>query len=121
MTAELVALDRVTFGFTREPVLREVSMRIGVGGFTGVVGPSGSGKTTLLRILLGTAQPQQGTVRRAPGTAVSYVPQLETVNWNFPVTVNECVLMSRTTGRLLPTSIPDTSSPGVNGGGGAAA
>jgi ABC-type Mn2+/Zn2+ transport system ATPase subunit len=101
MTAELVALEGVTFGFTREPVLREVSMTVGAGAFTGVVGPSGSGKTTLLRILLGTAQPQQGTVRRAPGTAVSYVPQLETVNWNFPVTVTECVLMSRA-GRLAP-------------------
>jgi len=101
MTAELVALEGVTFGFTREPVLHEVSMTVGAGAFTGVVGPSGSGKTTLLRILLGTAQPRQGTVRRAPGTAVSYVPQLETVNWNFPVTVTECVLMSRA-GRLAP-------------------
>jgi ABC-type Mn2+/Zn2+ transport system ATPase subunit len=102
MTAELVALEGVTFGFTREPVLREVSMTVGAGAFTGVVGPSGSGKTTLLRILLGTAQPQQGTVRRAPGTAVSYVPQLETVNWNFPVTVAECVLMARRQARPVP-------------------
>ena len=55
----------------------------------------GSGKTTLLKLLLGTQKPQHGAVRRASGVAVSYVPQLETVNWNFPVTVEDCVLMSR--------------------------
>jgi ABC-type Mn2+/Zn2+ transport system ATPase subunit len=82
-------------------VLADVDLTIGEGTFTGVVGPSGSGKTTLLRVLLGTVKPQHGTVTRAKGTAVSYVPQLETVDWNFPVTVEECVLMSRT-GRRLP-------------------
>jgi ABC-type Mn2+/Zn2+ transport system ATPase subunit len=67
-----------------------------------VVGPSGSGKTSLLRVLLGTARPASGTVRRADGLAVGYVPQLETVDWDFPVTVGECVLMSRPSRRLLP-------------------
>jgi ABC-type Mn2+/Zn2+ transport system ATPase subunit len=45
-------------------------------------------------------------VTRRPGVAVSYVPQLETVNWSFPVTVAECVLMSRATRRLLPWATP---------------
>ena len=71
-----------------------------------IVGPSGSGKTSLLRLLLGTERPQHGDVVRAPGVAVSYVPQLETVNWNFPVTVGECVLMARPTRRLLPWATP---------------
>jgi len=97
----LLRLDGVTCHYGAEPVLADVDLEIGEGTFTGVVGPSGSGKTTLLRVLLGTVKPQHGTVTRAKGTAVSYVPQLETVDWNFPVTVEECVLMSRT-GRLLP-------------------
>ena len=42
-----------------------------------------------------------------PGVAVSYVPQIETVNWSFPVTVAECVLMSRSTRRLLPWATRD--------------
>ena len=100
----LISLDRVTFGYGAEPVLRDVSLAVRPAEFTGIVGPSGSGKTTLLRVLLGTVAPTHGLVRRATRTAMSYVPQLETVNWNFPVTVNECVLMSRTTGRLLPWS-----------------
>ena len=106
MSAALVGLDHVTFGYGGAPVLRDVDHVVHAGDFTGVVGPSGSGKTSLLRLLLGTEKPQHGTVTRAAGTAVSYVPQLETVNWNFPVTVAECVLMSRPTRRLLPWATP---------------
>lgn len=103
MTAPpLVSLRSVTFGYGGAPVLRDVDHVVEANAFTGIVGPSGSGKTSLLRLLLGTEKPQHGTVARAPGVAVSYVPQLETVNWNFPVTVGECVLMARKTRRLLP-------------------
>ena len=98
----LVCVEGVTFGYGGTPVLRDVTCTVRAGDFTGIVGPSGSGKTSLLRLLLGTERPGSGRVVRAPGTAVSYVPQLETVNWSFPVTVGECVLMSRPAGRLLP-------------------
>jgi ABC-type Mn2+/Zn2+ transport system ATPase subunit len=98
----LVDLRGVTFGYGGPPVLQSVDCTLGPSAFTGVVGPSGSGKTSLLKVLLGTARPQSGSVHRRPGVAVSYVPQLETVNWSFPVTVAECVLMSRASRRLLP-------------------
>jgi ABC-type Mn2+/Zn2+ transport system ATPase subunit len=100
--APLVRLDAVSFGYDSTPVLQGVSYTVRPGDFTGIVGPSGSGKTSLLRLLLGTARPQRGAVVRAPDVAVSYVPQLETVDWSFPVTVAECVLMSRPSRRLLP-------------------
>ena len=98
----LVEVRSASFGYDGAAVLSEVSLAVRPGAFTGIVGPSGSGKTSLLRLLLGTAKPQHGSVVRQPGLAVSYVPQLETVDWNFPVTVAECVLMSRPTRRLLP-------------------
>jgi ABC-type Mn2+/Zn2+ transport system ATPase subunit len=98
----LVQLDQVSFAYAADPVLHEVTLAVRPGEFTGIVGPSGSGKTTLLRLLLGTVRPSQGRIDRAAGTAVSYVPQLETVNWNFPVTVAECVLMARPQARLVP-------------------
>ncbi len=98
----LVEVRGASFGYSGAPVLSDVDLAVHPGAFTGVVGPSGSGKTSLLRLLLGTSRPQRGTVSRRPGVAVSYVPQLETVDWNFPVTVRECVLMSRSTRRLLP-------------------
>lgn len=98
----LISVRDVTFGYGGAPVLHHVSYDVQPGEFTGIVGPSGSGKTSLLRVLLGTVRPQRGAVDRAKGVAVSYVPQLETVNWSFPVTVAECVLMSRASRRLMP-------------------
>ena len=98
----LVRVEAATFGYDGTPVLRDVTYEVDAGDFTGIVGPSGSGKTSLLRLLLGRARPQSGAVRRTPGVAVSYVPQLETVDWSFPVTVAECVLMSRPSRRLVP-------------------
>ncbi len=98
----LVQLTGVTAAYDGAPVLTDVTHTVRAGDFTGVVGPSGSGKTTLLRLLLGTVRPGRGRVVRSSAPAVSYVPQLETVDWNFPVTVAECVLMSRPARRLLP-------------------
>jgi ABC-type Mn2+/Zn2+ transport system ATPase subunit len=102
VTQSLIALDGVGFTYGGAPVLREVSYVVEPGQFTGIVGPSGSGKTTLLKLLLGTLAPSRGRVVRGPGLEVSYVPQLETVNWNFPVTVSDCVIMSRRPTRLIP-------------------
>ncbi|WP_214365045.1 metal ABC transporter ATP-binding protein [Pseudonocardia sp. H11422] len=93
--AELIRVEGASFRYDAWPVLDDLTLALRTDDFVGVVGPSGSGKTTLLRVLLGTIRPQTGTVTRAAGTAVGYVPQLETVNWNFPVTVAECVLMAR--------------------------
>jgi ABC-type Mn2+/Zn2+ transport system ATPase subunit len=100
----IVELRGVTCRYGAATVLAEVDVTVGAGQFIGVVGPSGSGKTTLLRAITGTVRPAAGAVRRRPGLRVGYVPQVETVNWNFPVTVSECVLMARTKGRLLPWS-----------------
>lgn len=97
---ELVRLDRVTCAFGAEPVLVNVDLAVAPGQFTGVVGPSGSGKTTLLRAVMGAVVPLAGSVWRRPGSRTAYVPQVETIDWSFPVTVAECVLMGRTGGRL---------------------
>lgn len=103
----LVSLDHVTFGYGGQPVLSDVTHSVRADSFTGVVGPSGSGKTSLLRLLLGTERPSHGTVTRRTGLEVGYVPQLQSVDWDFPVTVAECVLMARTTKRLVPWATPD--------------
>jgi ABC-type Mn2+/Zn2+ transport system ATPase subunit len=98
----LIQLDGTAASYGHHRVLHDVSFHVHEDQFTGIVGPSGAGKTTLLRLILGTLKPVVGTVDRRPDLRVAYVPQLETVNWNFPVTVMECVLMSRTRGRRLP-------------------
>ncbi|MGH2539785.1 MAG: metal ABC transporter ATP-binding protein [Actinomycetota bacterium] len=98
----MIRLDRVTCRYGREPVLINVDLRVAPGDFIGVVGPSGSGKSTLLKTLAGSLDPIAGTVHRSGTLAIGYVPQVETVNWYFPVTVREAVLMARLDGRRLP-------------------
>jgi ABC-type Mn2+/Zn2+ transport system ATPase subunit len=99
---QLAALRSVTCTYDGAPVLEGVDLGLEEGQFTGIVGPSGAGKTTLLRCLLGTVRPAAGTVVRRDGLRVGYVPQVDTVDWSFPITVAECVLMARATGRRLP-------------------
>ena len=102
LSEALVRLQGVTCAYGGTPVLVDADLDLAAGDFVGAVGPSGSGKTTLLRAVMGTVQPVAGEVWRRPGARVGYVPQVETVNWSFPVTVAETVLMARTTGRRLP-------------------
>ena len=102
MTDALIELEKVTCRYGHDPVLVNVDLRVEGGDFLGVVGPSGSGKSTLLKAVAGSVTPIAGHVRRRPGLAVAYVPQVETVNWFFPVTVREAVLMARIDGRRLP-------------------
>ena len=99
---ELLALAGVTCGYGSEAVLVDVDLAIGAGEFIGIVGPSGAGKTTALRVIAGSMRPAHGSVTRRPGLRMAYVPQVETINWSFPVTVQECVLMARVNGRRLP-------------------
>jgi ABC-type Mn2+/Zn2+ transport system ATPase subunit len=103
----LVRLEGVTCAYDGAPVLLDAHLAVEEGDFIGVVGPSGSGKTTMLRAMLAAVRPQRGQVWRRPGLSIGYVPQIETVNWNFPVTVLETVLMARTAGRRLPWPSPE--------------
>ena len=100
--SDLVRLEGVSCRYGSEAVLDRVNLNLSPREFTGVVGPSGSGKTSLLRAILGTLHPAAGRVVRRAGLRVGYVPQVETVNWSFPVTVSQCVLMARCGGRLWP-------------------
>ncbi|HEX9259912.1 MAG TPA: ATP-binding cassette domain-containing protein, partial [Acidimicrobiales bacterium] len=98
MTAH-VRFTAVDARYGHQRVLQHVDLAVAPGEFVGIVGPSGSGKTTLLRLLTGQISPSAGTVERTEGLRLAYVPQVETVNWSFPVTVAECVLMGRVSGR----------------------
>jgi ABC-type Mn2+/Zn2+ transport system ATPase subunit len=98
----LIELRHVGHTYGEQPVLFDIDLAIARNDMLGIVGPSGSGKTTLLKVLLGSVQPIAGHVDRQPNLRIGYVPQIETVNWDFPVTVAEVVMMARTTGRRWP-------------------
>src|SRR4030042_910664 len=98
-----------TCGYEGQPALSDVDLRIMPGDFVGILGPSGAGKTTLLRAIVGAVDVYRGQIlvegqpidRKRP--RVGYVPQLETIDWNFPVTVEQVVLMGRAAdGAWLP-------------------
>ncbi|MDP9351048.1 MAG: metal ABC transporter ATP-binding protein [Chloroflexota bacterium] len=99
LRSPIVELDRISYGYTSGPVLHDISLRIQPGQFKTLVGPSGAGKTTLLKLVLGLLRPTGGEVRyggqseRAGRVRTAYVPQLEKVDWNFPVTVEQVVHM----------------------------
>lgn len=79
-------------------VLSDITMSISQGQMVGIIGPNGAGKTTLLKALLGIVPVTSGTVsivgdRGAARKNIGYVPQQSTVDWDFPLTVFDMVLM----------------------------
>ena len=96
----LLALDHVEYSYDGAPVVQDVDLQLARGQFAAIVGPSGAGKTTLLKLVLGTLNPRRGTITRHGDPAqarrrlrIGYVPQVDTVDWNFPVTAQQVALM----------------------------
>ncbi|HJZ49779.1 MAG TPA: metal ABC transporter ATP-binding protein, partial [Roseiflexaceae bacterium] len=90
---------RVRYGV--EPVLEDVGFALPAGRLVGIIGPNGAGKTTMLKAILGLVPIEAGTVAAggAPitrrGGHVAYVPQRDAINWRFPASVADVVLMGR--------------------------
>jgi manganese/iron transport system ATP-binding protein len=83
--------------------LKNASFELGAGTICGLVGVNGSGKSTLFKAIMGFVTPSAGEIRIAGLTPreaqkrnlVAYVPQSEDVDWNFPVLVDDVVMMGR--------------------------
>lgn len=102
----LVECRHLSCSYGHTVVVADVTFSVRAGEFVGVVGPSGSGKTTLLRAILGSVTPSGGSIARPDSMSMAYVPQVETVDWNFPVTVLEVITMTRSRARLWPRVTP---------------
>ncbi|MDP8905063.1 MAG: metal ABC transporter ATP-binding protein [Chloroflexota bacterium] len=94
-------LSDVSAGYRERVALEDVSLVVETGSLLAVVGPNGAGKSTLLKVMAGLLRPWRGRVEvlaAPPGREsrrVAYVPQAETVDWHFPVTVRDVVMMGR--------------------------
>ena len=91
----------LSVGYNGELAIEELEFRLPHGAHVAVVGPNGAGKTTLFKVIAGIMNPSAGSIRvhgHRPGQhlCVTYVPQRSAVDWAFPVTVRDVVMMGRT-------------------------
>ncbi len=105
MTNTAFEIHDMTVAYYRRPVLWDIDLTVPEGKLVGIVGPNGAGKTTLIKAALGLVPLASGKVEiygksyAEQRHLVGYVPQRESVDWDFPVTVRDVVLMG-TYGRL---------------------
>ena len=98
----MIEIKNLTCNYGNNIVFNGINLSIKKGSLAGIVGPSGSGKTTLIKAILGVVRPIAGEVyvngkiiKNNPPPDIGYIPQLETIEWNFPVTVEQVVMMGR--------------------------
>lgn len=100
----VVEIEDVWVYYREAAALRGVTMSVAPGSFLGLIGPNGGGKTTLIRVILGLIRPDRGRVRvfglSPDGLGpqrhlIGYVPQRNVIDWDFPVSVLDVVLMGR--------------------------
>jgi ABC-type Mn2+/Zn2+ transport system ATPase subunit len=96
-----VRMTGVSAGYGDRVALADVTLSIPAGSLLAVIGPNGAGKSTLLKAIAGLLQPFSGTIDVLGGPPgrearrIAYVPQAEVVDWAFPVTVGDVVMMGR--------------------------
>jgi manganese/zinc/iron transport system ATP- binding protein len=97
-----VDVEDLYVNYGKNPVLWDVSFRLPKGALVGIIGPNGAGKSTLLKAMLHLVLPVSGKIDLL-GTSdfsqaqqkIAYVPQRGSVDWDFPITAFEVVLMGR--------------------------
>lgn len=100
-TKDALTVDQLTVNYGKTPALWDVTFSVPRGNIVGIVGPNGAGKSTLIKAVLGLVTPLSGSALFFGDSLakvrekVAYVPQRESVDWDFPITVKELVLMGR--------------------------
>lgn len=96
-----IEVHNLTVSYDGGPVLWDIDFELPQGQIIGVIGPNGSGKTTLLKAIMGLLEPSSGFIKifdkplDEVREKVAYVPQRESVDWDFPASVFDVVLMGR--------------------------
>lgn len=92
--AIVLQVHNLTVSYNGQHALEGVSFSVQAGERVAIVGPNGSGKSTLFKALVGLIHPRTGHVQ-AGGAEIGYVTQRSAVDWSFPVTVHDVVMMGR--------------------------
>lgn len=99
--APVIEIHDLTVSYSRKPVLWDIDFSLPAGKVIGIIGPNGAGKSTLLKTIMGLIAPDSGYVKildkplDSVRQSVSYVPQKESVDWEFPISALEVVIMGR--------------------------
>ncbi len=101
VSAAAVAVRGLLAGYVSLPAIVDISFELKTGERLAVVGPNGAGKSTLLKALAGLLDPMEGTVLihgHGPcrHICIAYVPQKNTLDWRFPITLADFVMLGRT-------------------------
>jgi manganese/zinc/iron transport system ATP- binding protein len=94
-----IEISDLTVAYQRKPVLWEINLKIPKGSLVGIVGPNGAGKSTLMKAMIDLVPKVSGQVKVLGGAVASqrhkiaYVPQRESVDWDFPASVLDVVMM----------------------------
>ncbi|MEL7249682.1 MAG: metal ABC transporter ATP-binding protein [Bacteroidota bacterium] len=97
----IISIEDLSFSYERKRVLSNIYLQVEPGHIYGVLGPNGAGKSTLFKAILGLLDITNGDIKvkglpiEAMRKEVVYVPQKSEVDWNFPATVYDIVLMGR--------------------------
>lgn len=101
----ILEIHDLTVSYDQNPVLWNVDLSLPAGNLVGILGPNGAGKSTLIKAIMGLITPTSGYVKvfdkplNDVRARISYVPQRESVDWNFPASVLDVVMMG-TYGKL---------------------
>ncbi|WP_019635886.1 metal ABC transporter ATP-binding protein [Paenibacillus fonticola] len=101
MNSYPLEVNNLTVAYQKKPVLRSVSFQLPSGKLIGVLGPNGAGKSTLLKAVLGLLPKVDGEVKiygksyEQQRKLIGYVPQRESVDWDFPTNALDVVMMGR--------------------------
>jgi len=94
-----VEINDLTVAYDDKPVLWDLDLKIPKGKLLAIIGPNGAGKTTLIKAMLNLIPRVSGSIRfpgsTTPKPNIGYVPQSGSVDWDFPATVLDVVLMGR--------------------------
>jgi manganese/zinc/iron transport system ATP- binding protein len=94
-----IAVDDLTVAYRDQPVLWDIDLEVPPGVLLAIVGPNGAGKSTLIKSILGLVKPAAGQVKilgkpyAEQRRLTAYVPQRGTVDWDFPTSVLDVVMM----------------------------
>lgn len=86
-----IEIEDLSFSYERTGVLHQVNLKVMKGEFIGIMGPNGGGKTTLLKLLMGFLTPSKGKI--SVRGKIGYVPQVQKTDRDFPIAVNELILL----------------------------